>query len=140
MIPPAMLGSHVYTVCIFRSVVKFFALLHHSGYELPLFQPLQKIPFISSPSQHDFHHYNGHGNYGGVFMIWDYMFGTLRTWNTKARGLGLNATLLETLSERQIVALTKGDYSEVPDATLHKILAQKKTNICATEIETPKIK
>ena len=77
MIPPAFIGCHVYTVCVFRAIVKFFALVHHSGFELPLFQPLQSIiPGVASPSYHDFHHYYGHGNFGGVFMIWDYIFGT----------------------------------------------------------------
>jgi len=76
MIPPAFLHCHVYTVCIFRSVVKFFALYHHSGYELPVFKFLQSIPFIASPSYHDHHHFHGAGNFGGVFTIWDQMFGT----------------------------------------------------------------
>lgn len=58
-------------------------------------------------------------------MIWDYLFGTLRTWNSKARSLGVNATLLETLSERQIVALTKGDYSELPPSTRRTILGEQ---------------
>lgn len=98
MIPPAVLGSHVYTVCIFRSLVKFFALLHHSGYELPIFQPIQKVPFIASPTAHDFHHYNGHSNYGGVFMFWDYIFGTYRSWDEKAVRMGRRASLLEMLT------------------------------------------
>ena len=78
MIPPALIGCHVYTVCVFRAIVKFFALLHHSGFELPCFTPLQSIPGVSSPSHHDFHHYYGHGNYGGVFSIWDHLFGTYK--------------------------------------------------------------
>lgn len=76
MIPPALLGCHIYTVCVFRSVVKFFALMHHSGYELPVFKFLQYIPFVASPSYHDHHHYHGWGNFGGVFNIWDRVFGT----------------------------------------------------------------
>jgi sterol desaturase/sphingolipid hydroxylase (fatty acid hydroxylase superfamily) len=116
MIPPAVLGSHVYTVCIFRSVVKFFALLHHSGYELPVFQPLQTIPFISSPSDHDFHHYNGHGNYGGVFMIWDHLGGTHRTWDQQALKVGKRRSLINTLSQREKVAVALKDFTEVPDA------------------------
>mmetsp|Transcript_38748 Transcript_38748/g.58191 ORF Transcript_38748/g.58191 Transcript_38748/m.58191 type:complete len:162 (+) Transcript_38748:546-1031(+) len=76
MIPPALLGCHIYTVCLFRATVKFFALLHHSGFELLLFKPLQLIPGVSSPSHHDHHHYYGYGNFGGVFNFWDWMFGT----------------------------------------------------------------
>ena len=76
MIPPVLIGCHVYTVCVYRAVVKFFALLHHSGFELPIFQPLQCIPGIASPSYHDFHHFYGHGNYGGVLTVWDRIFGT----------------------------------------------------------------
>jgi len=126
MIPPAALGSHVYTVCIFRSLVKFFALLHHSGYELPVFQPIQKIPFISSPSHHDFHHYNNYGNYGGVFMIWDYLFGTFHTWDDKARGgLTQHKTMVNCLTQHEVVALAKKDYDELPLETLKKLVALK---------------
>lgn len=126
MIPPAVLGSHVYTVCIFRSLVKFFALLHHSGYELPIFQPIQKIPFVSSPSHHDFHHYNGYGNYGGVFMIWDYLFGTFRTWDEKAEKITRRKSLLEMLSQREVVALSQKDYAELPADALRKLISEKR--------------
>ena len=76
MVPPALMCCHVYTVCVFRAIVKFFALLHHSGFELPAFQFIQLIPGIASPAGHDFHHYYGKGNYGGVFKVWDRIFGT----------------------------------------------------------------
>jgi len=131
MIPPAVLGAHVYTVCIFRSLVKFFALLHHSGYELPIFQPIQAIPFMSSPTDHDFHHYNGHSNYGGVFMIWDYLCGTHRTWDEKAERLGIRKSLIQTLSQRQKIALVQKDFTEMDDKSLVK-LAQEDLKIDAT--------
>jgi sterol desaturase/sphingolipid hydroxylase (fatty acid hydroxylase superfamily) len=115
MIPPALLGCHVYEVCVFRSIVKFFALLHHSGYELALFQPLRKLPLVSCPAHHDFHHYNGHGNYGGVLMLWDYMFGTFQTWEDKALKMGAPQDVLDSLSDRQVVAVTKKDYSDLPE-------------------------
>ena len=41
-VPSLLLGSHVYTICIFRSLLKFFALLHHSGYEFS-FKPMHRI-------------------------------------------------------------------------------------------------
>lgn len=127
MIPPIVLGSHIYTICVYRSLVKFFALLHHSGYELPIFQPLQYIPLMSSPADHDFHHYEGHSNYGGVLMVWDHVFGTRMSWADKAekkgRALGRRKSLLDLLSVRETVALTQAKFDELPTAALQKMAA-----------------
>jgi len=125
MLPPIVMKSHVYTVCVFRSVVKFFALLHHSGYELPVFQPLQAIPFMSSPANHDFHHYIGHSNYGGVFMLWDYIFGTYTTWDERAQQKGHRASLVSMLTVREKVAASKKQYEEFSDEALIKLACQK---------------
>jgi len=136
MIPPAVLGSHVYTVCIFRSIVKFFALLHHSGYELPVFAPLQRIPFMSSPSHHDFHHYNGHSNYGGVFMLWDYLFGTFRTWDEKAASKCKRSSVMNLLkTQREVAGMAKMDLDVLPDEALRRLLADS-TPACAEKAKT----
>jgi len=125
MIPPIVMKSNIYTVCVFRSLVKFFALLHHSGYELPVFQPLQAIPFMSSPANHDFHHYVGHSNYGGVFLLWDYIFGTYTSWGERAQKKGRKQSLVEMLTVREQVAATKNDYEEFSDEALIKLATQK---------------
>jgi len=91
MVASVTVRSHVYTVCVFRAVVKFFALLHHCGYELPAFKPLQYIPGLASPTYHEFHHLHGYGNYGGVFSIWDHMFGTEAEYMQKKRAAGKKA-------------------------------------------------
>ena len=107
LVPSLLLGSHIYTVCLFRSFVKFFALLHHSGYEFSVNNtPMHKIPLMSSPSNHDFHHYNGYNNYGTLFSFWDKFFGTYTTWEDKAKKMGTPQAVLDKLSESEVVAMT----------------------------------
>jgi len=119
MIPPMFMRSHVYTICVFRSVVKFFALLHHSGYELPVFKPLQMIPFMSSPSDHDFHHFCGHSNYGGVLMLWDWIAGTHVTWQAKVIKQGRCPDgFKQTLSTHDAIALHKRQHFALDDKDL----------------------
>lgn len=132
MIPPMVMKSHVYTVCVFRSVVKFFALLHHSGYELPIFKPLQFIPFMSSPADHDFHHYQGHSNYGGVFMLWDFIAGTHVTWKDKAeRKIKRQTSWIAKLTVHDTVAVTKEQLEELP----YQVLSKMATEVVKQETE-----
>ena len=62
---------------------------------------------MSSPSNHDFHHYNGYNNYGAIFSFWDQLFGTYTTWEDKAKKMGIPEALLDTHSESDVIALTK---------------------------------
>jgi sterol desaturase/sphingolipid hydroxylase (fatty acid hydroxylase superfamily) len=85
MLPTLLLGTHIYTNCVYNAIVKAFANLQHCGYELPIFRPLQQFPFISSPTAHDYHHYHGYSNYGAILIVWDLAFGTDSQTMARAR-------------------------------------------------------
>lgn len=74
-IPQILFPGSLYSCCLFRAVVKFMAHTNHSGYMFPGMN-LSTIVFISNPLIHDSHHFDNCGNYGGVFTIWDHLFGT----------------------------------------------------------------
>jgi len=48
----------------------------HSGYYIPLLNPMHLIPGYAGARFHDFHHYNFIGNYSSTFVWWDKLFGT----------------------------------------------------------------
>jgi methylsterol monooxygenase/4-alpha-methyl-delta7-sterol-4alpha-methyl oxidase len=51
----------------------------HSGYNFP-WSPFRVIPFSSTSTFHDFHHYKNLGNYGSFMILWDAIFGTHRAY------------------------------------------------------------
>lgn len=48
----------------------------HSGYYIPLLNPMHLIPGYAGARFHDFHHYNFVGNYSSTFVWWDKLCGT----------------------------------------------------------------
>ena len=70
---------------------------------------------MSSPSNHDFHHYNGYNNYGTLFSFWDKFFGTYSTWEDKAKKKGIPQAVLDSVSESEVVALTKMERAKLSD-------------------------
>jgi sterol desaturase/sphingolipid hydroxylase (fatty acid hydroxylase superfamily) len=88
-IVPTMLGviaaeltfarrMHAFTVVTFIVPATFTSLAIHSGYSFPL-SPLRLLPFNTEiEAYHDLHHRHPVVNYGGILLIWDHVFGTLR--------------------------------------------------------------
>jgi sterol desaturase/sphingolipid hydroxylase (fatty acid hydroxylase superfamily) len=65
--------------------------MNHSGLQGPVvdFLTLKFLPFRCDIKHHDYHHANCRGgktkNYGEIFWIWDYMFGSAIPSNVKSR-------------------------------------------------------
>lgn len=51
----------------------------HSGLNFP-WSPFRVVPFSSTSTFHDYHHYKNVGNYGSFLIVWDTLFGTHRTY------------------------------------------------------------
>jgi sterol desaturase/sphingolipid hydroxylase (fatty acid hydroxylase superfamily) len=51
---------------------------NHSGYEFS-WSMFHILPSTSAASEHHFHHSKNDGNYGSFILIWDILFGTIRT-------------------------------------------------------------
>lgn len=56
----------------------------HGGYAFP-WSPIRVIPFGSSAEGHDFHHSHNTGIYATQFELWDYVFGTDKTFKEYMR-------------------------------------------------------
>jgi len=74
-------SPHPYVAFIYLFCVKFWNVLSHCGYNLPLFQFIDTyLPFIASPNLHEIHHFKHDTRYANMCVfttIFDYMAGTL---------------------------------------------------------------
>jgi len=87
----AILGIGKYAILVFYSpsayssyiylfIAKFWNVLAHCGYNLPIFQWIDTyLPIIATPNLHEIHHHHhGMANLAVFTTILDYLFGTIR--------------------------------------------------------------
>lgn len=75
----AFFSPHPYVAFAYLLFTKFWNCICHCGYNIPLFQFIDRyLPFISTPNQHEKHHYNHDDTNLCVFVtFFDYLAGTL---------------------------------------------------------------
>lgn len=70
-------SPHPYVAFVYLWLTKFWNTVAHCGYNLPLFQFVDKfLPFIGSPNAHELHHFQGECNLAIFTTILDQLFGT----------------------------------------------------------------
>ncbi len=96
IIPILLLGPHMhmYTNMIWTLLRLQHTVYDHSGYNFP-FNPTDLALFYANPTYHDYHHSDNMGNYGGMFTIWDTVFG------------GSNAKYFEVYQDNKMVKMEK---------------------------------
>ena len=70
---------HVVTIYMWVIFATTFALLSHSGYDLP-WNPYGVFPFGHNSSFHDYHHSKNVGNFGLFSVFWDATCGTNKSY------------------------------------------------------------
>lgn len=74
LIPPLLIGAHLYVVYIWIIIRQFEAADGHCGYDLPK-NPVKLMPFYHGAVYHDFHHARFKGNYSGFLSYLDKFMG-----------------------------------------------------------------
>lgn len=74
LIPPLIVGAHLYVLWIWIIIRQFEAADGHCGYDLPK-NPVKLIPFYHGAVYHDFHHARFKGNYSGFLSYLDRFMG-----------------------------------------------------------------
>jgi sterol desaturase/sphingolipid hydroxylase (fatty acid hydroxylase superfamily) len=77
LLGPLVLGVHPWLVIFYSGLKLYQSMEAHSGYNLPF--PLSLSSVIDSMDcapAHDYHHSANVGNFGGLFMFWDWICGT----------------------------------------------------------------
>jgi plant 4alpha-monomethylsterol monooxygenase len=85
ILPPMLVGPHLFTLFLYLSLRCFQTVECHSGYDLP-FSPNKWIPLYGGARFHDFHHKMHSHNYASTFIWVDWLAGTdkaFRTWELK---------------------------------------------------------
>lgn len=76
LIPPMLVGAHLYVVWAWIIFRQLEAADGHCGYDIP-WNPAHWLPVYEGPVYHDFHHRRFQGNYAGFLPYLDkYMGGT----------------------------------------------------------------
>jgi len=87
-------GAPMYSVMIYQTLLVLATAFTHANISLP--KPVDKIIsyILVSPNMHKVHHHwkqpYTDSNYGGVFSIWDRLFGTYKTLDPKEIRYGLD--------------------------------------------------
>jgi sterol desaturase/sphingolipid hydroxylase (fatty acid hydroxylase superfamily) len=87
-------GAPMYGVMIYQTLLTVFTGVTHANISLP--RPVDKIMsyILVSPNMHKVHHHwkqpYTDSNYGGVFSIWDRIFGTFKKLDPKEIRYGLD--------------------------------------------------
>ena len=87
-------GAPMYAVMIYQTLIVLATAFTHANISLP--KPVDKIIsyILVSPNMHKVHHHwkqpYTDSNYGGVFSIWDRLFGTYKTLDPKEIRYGLD--------------------------------------------------
>ncbi len=74
LIPPTIIGAHIYVVWGWLIFRQFEASDGHCGYDIP-WNPAHWLPVYEGPVYHDFHHKRFHGNYSGFLPYLDGVMG-----------------------------------------------------------------
>ena len=109
-------GAPMYGVMIYQTLLTVFTGITHANISLP--KPVDKIMsyVLVSPNMHKVHHHwkqpYTDSNYGGVFSIWDRIFGTYRTLNPNEIRYGLDRYYPNEKDE-DLVALLKKPFQKL---------------------------
>jgi sterol desaturase/sphingolipid hydroxylase (fatty acid hydroxylase superfamily) len=109
-------GAPMYAVMIYQTLLVLATAFTHANISLP--KPVDKIIsyILVSPNMHKVHHHwkqpYTDSNYGGVFSIWDRLFGTYRTLDPKEIRYGLDRYYPNEKDE-DLVALLKKPFQKL---------------------------
>ena len=109
-------GAPIYGVMIYQTLLTVFTGVTHANISLP--KPVDKIMsyILVSPNMHKVHHHwkqpYTDSNYGGVFSIWDRIFGTYKTLDPKELRYGLDRYYPNEKDE-DLVALLKKPFQKL---------------------------
>ena len=109
-------GAPMYTVMIYQTLIVLATAFTHANISLP--KPVDKIIsyVLVSPNMHKVHHHwkqpYTDSNYGGVFSIWDRLFGTFKTLDPKSIRYGLDRYYPNEKDE-DLVALLKKPFQKL---------------------------
>jgi sterol desaturase/sphingolipid hydroxylase (fatty acid hydroxylase superfamily) len=82
LIGPYIFARHLISLWIWVVVRVFQTVEVHSGYDFPI--SLNRwVPFWGGAKFHDYHHETFVGNYSSTFTIWDWMFGTDKSYRSR---------------------------------------------------------
>ena len=109
-------GAPMYAVMIYQTLLVLATAFTHANISLP--KPVDKIIsyILVSPNMHKVHHHwkqpYTDSNYGGVFSIWDRLFGTYKTLDPKEIRYGLDRYYPNEKDE-DLVALLKKPFQKL---------------------------
>ena len=109
-------GAPMYAVMIYQTLIVLATAFTHANISLP--KPVDKIIsyILVSPNMHKVHHHwkqpYTDSNYGGVFSIWDRLFGTFKTLDPKEIRYGLDRYYPNEKDE-DLVALLKKPFQKL---------------------------
>ena len=109
-------GAPMYVVMIYQTLLVLATAFTHANISLP--KPADKIIsyILVSPNMHKVHHHwkqpYTDSNYGGVFSIWDRLFGTFKTLDPKEIRYGLDRYYPNEKDE-DLVALLKKPFQKL---------------------------
>ena len=109
-------GAPIYAVMIYQTLLTIFTGITHANISLP--KPVDKIMsyILVSPNMHKVHHHwkqpYTDSNYGGVFSIWDRIFGTFKVLDPKELRYGLDRYYPNEKDE-DLVALLKKPFQKL---------------------------
>ena len=109
-------GAPMYAVMIYQTLLVLATAFTHANISLP--KPVDKIIsyILVSPNMHKVHHHWKQpftdSNYGGVFSIWDRLFGTYKTLDPKEIRYGLDRHYPNDKDE-DLVALLKKPFQKL---------------------------
>lgn len=87
-------GAPIYGVMIYQTLLTVFTGVTHANISLPRWLDKGMSYILVSPNMHKVHHHwkqpYTDSNYGGVFSIWDRIFGTFKTLEPKEIRYGLD--------------------------------------------------
>lgn len=78
---------HPRVAFIYLFYTKFWNVIAHCGYNLPIFQFMEKyLPFLATPNQHELHHfYHKDMNFSVFLTLPDWLMGTLAVTDLEAK-------------------------------------------------------
>jgi len=109
-------GAPMYAVMIYQTLLVLSTAFTHANIRLPNQLDKMLSYFLVSPNMHKVHHHwkqpYTDSNYGAVFSIWDRLFGTYKTLDTKELRYGLDRYYPNEKDE-DLVALLKKPFQKL---------------------------
>jgi sterol desaturase/sphingolipid hydroxylase (fatty acid hydroxylase superfamily) len=109
-------GAPVYTIMIYQTLLVLATAFTHANISLPKKLDKALSYILVSPNMHKVHHHwkqpYTDSNYGGVFSIWDRIFGTYKTLDPKELRYGLDRYYPNEKDE-DLVALMKKPFQKL---------------------------